>query len=197
MADDAWLVVGLGNPGAQYAATRHNVGQLVLDALAGTERFKAHRSQAQVLETRIGTLPGGAPGPRAVLAKPTTYMNVSGGPVAGLLRFFDLSASRLVVVHDDLDIDFGRIKLKQGGGHGGHNGLRSITASLSSPDFVRVRCGIGRPPGRMDPADFVLRPYPPADRVELELQVGDAVDALQLVVTAGLEAAQARFHPRP
>ena len=196
MSEDSWLVVGLGNPGAQYAATRHNVGQLVVDALAGGESFKAHRSQALVAAVRLGVLPGGRPGPRVVLAKPTTFMNLSGGPVAGLVRYFDVPLSRVVVVHDDLDIDFGRVKLKQGGGDGGHNGLKSVTRSLSSPDYLRVRCGIGRPPGRMDPADYVLRPYPATERVEVELQVSDAADAVELVVAEGLEAAQGTFHTR-
>ena len=197
MSEDSWLVVGLGNPGAQYAGTRHNVGHLVVDALARGQSFKAHRAQAVVASVRLGTLAGGRAGPQAVLAKPTTYMNLSGGPVAGLVRYFDVPLPHVVVVHDDLDIDFGRIKLKLGGGDGGHNGLKSVTRSLSSAEYVRVRCGIGRPPGRMDPADYVLRPYPPADRVEVELQVSDAADAVELVVTEGLEAAQGRFHTRP
>ena len=196
MSEDSWLVVGLGNPGAQYTGTRHNIGHVVVDALARGESFKAHRPQALVASVRLGMLPGGRPGPPVVLAKPTTYMNLSGGPVAGLVRYYGIPLSHVVVVHDDLDIDFGRIKLKIGGGDGGHNGLKSVTRSLSSPEYVRVRCGIGRPPGRRDPADYVLRPYPPSDRVEVELQVSDAADAVELVVVQGLEAAQGRFHTR-
>jgi peptidyl-tRNA hydrolase, PTH1 family len=196
MSEGSWLVVGLGNPGPQYAGTRHNIGQVVVDELARGERFKAHRSQAVVCETRLGTLPGGAPGPRVVLAKPTTYMNVSGGPVAGLVRYFDVPLDRVVVVHDELDIDLGRLKLKRGGGEGGHNGLRSISQSLGSKDYVRVRCGIGRPPGRQDPADYVLTRFARREQPEVELLVVDAAEAVETVVTEGLEDAQLRFHSR-
>ncbi|WP_336921860.1 aminoacyl-tRNA hydrolase [Aquipuribacter sp. SD81] len=197
MSDGTWLVVGLGNPGPRYAGTRHNIGEVVVEALARGEKLKAHgRAQARVVETRLGTLPGGAPGPRAVLAVPLTYMNTSGGPVAGLARYFSVEPDHVVVVHDDLDLDLGRLKLKLGGGEGGHNGLRSISASLGTKDYVRVRCGIGRPPGRQDPADYVLEPFAKRERTEVELLVGDAEDAVGLVVTEGLEAAQARFHPR-
>jgi len=172
------------------------VGQLVIDALAGGQRFKAHRAQAAICETRIGTGPGGSPGPRAVLAKPTTYMNLSGGPVAGLVRFFDVGPDRVVIVHDDLDIDFGAVRLKRGGGEGGHNGLRSISRSLADPGYLRVRVGIGRPPGRMDPADFVLRGFSATERREVELIVVDAADAVELLLLNGLEAAQTRYHSR-
>lgn len=193
---ETWLVVGLGNPGAEYAATRHNVGQHAVDVLAAGRRFKAHRSQAAICETRIGTGAGGAPGPRAVLAKPTTYMNVSGGPVAALARYFDVEPERLVVVHDELDIDFGAIRLKRGGGEGGHNGLRSVTASLGGAGYLRVRVGIGRPPGRMDPADYVLREFSPPQRREADLLVVEAADAVELLLTRGLEAAQLYYHSR-
>ncbi|MDO9394977.1 MAG: aminoacyl-tRNA hydrolase, partial [Herbiconiux sp.] len=140
---DLRLVVGLGNPGPGYAATRHNVGQMVVDELANRMRssFKSHKANAVVAEGRI--VPGG---PRYVLAKPNTYMNVSGGPVNGLLKFYGLSPADLIVVHDELDIPFDTLKLKQGGGHGGHNGLRDIIQATGSGDFVRVRVGIGRPP---------------------------------------------------
>jgi PTH1 family peptidyl-tRNA hydrolase len=131
-----WLVVGLGNPGPEYAGNRHNVGAMVLDVLG--ERlggsFKRHKARAAVLEGRLGALSGGAPGPRAVLAKPTSYMNESGGPVAGLAQFYSVEPGRLVVVHDELDIPFGDIRLKLGGGEGGHNGLRSVTRSLGTKD---------------------------------------------------------------
>jgi PTH1 family peptidyl-tRNA hydrolase len=196
MSDGTWLVVGLGNPGPRYAGTRHNIGQVVVDALARGERFKAARSQAQVLETRLGHGPGGAPGPRVVLAKPSTYMNVSGGPVAGLVRYFGVEPGHVVVVHDDLDLDLGRLKLKLGGGEGGHNGLRAISTSLGTKDYVRVRCGIGRPPGRQDPADYVLQGFARKEQPEVELLVVDAADAVEAVVTEGLEAAQGRFHTR-
>jgi PTH1 family peptidyl-tRNA hydrolase len=195
----AWLVVGLGNPGERYADTRHNIGQLAVDRLAreltGGTAFKAHRGQALVVETRLPP-GGGVPGPRVVLAKPTTYMNVSGGPVAGAVRYYRVDLERLVVVHDDLDLDPGAVKVKRGGGEGGHNGLRSVTASLGSPDYVRVRLGIGRPPGRMDPADYVLRPFPASARTDLEFLVADGAEAVLTVIREGVAAAQQRYHSR-
>src|SRR3954470_2738018 len=189
--DGPWLVVGLGNPGPGYANTRHNVGQMVLDELAARGRltFKTHKTNATVAEGRL--TPGG---PRFVLAKPNTYMNLSGGPVAALLRFYGLDASRLIVLHDELDIPFDTIRLKSGGGHGGHNGVRDIAAAIGTPDFVRVRIGIGRPPGRQDAADFVLKPFSGAEREVLPSLLSDAADATELVITDGLLAAQARFH---
>ena len=196
MTEGTWLVVGLGNPGAEYARTRHNVGQVVLDELAARagSSFKRHRSQARVAEVRLGTLPGGVPGPRAVLAAPSSYMNVSGGPVAGLAKYFGVDVDHLVVVHDELDVEFGAVRLKRGGGEGGHNGLRSISQSLGSKDYTRVRAGIGRPPGRQDPADFVLKEFSSTEKKELPFLVSDAADAVELLVAAGLEAAQQRFH---
>ncbi|MGN6598392.1 MAG: aminoacyl-tRNA hydrolase [Actinomycetes bacterium] len=192
------MVVGLGNPGPDYAGNRHNVGAMVVDALAARSRtsFKngVGRARAAVAETRLGVLPGGAPGPRVVLAKPQSYMNESGGPVAGLTAFFGLDPNAVVVVHDELDIPFGEVRLKIGGGEGGHNGLRSVTKSLGTKDYYRVRVGIGRPPGRMDPADFVLRDFSGAERKELDLLVEEAADAVELLVTEGLERAQARYH---
>ena len=191
MTDDSWLVVGLGNPGPGYASHRHNVGQMALAELAhrvsGT--FKSHKANAAVAEARLS--PGG---PKLILAKPNSFMNLSGGPVAALLRFYDLDASRLVVLHDELDIPFDTIRLKSGGGHGGHNGVRDIAAAIGTPDFVRVRIGIGRPPGRQDAADFVLKPFSGAEREVLPSLLSDAVDATELVITDGLIAAQAKFH---
>ncbi|WP_432575088.1 aminoacyl-tRNA hydrolase [Kineococcus sp. SYSU DK005] len=196
---DAWLVVGLGNPGAEHERTRHNVGQVVLAELAGraSTAFKRHRAGARVAEVRLGTGPGGVPGPRAVLAAPTSYMNLSGGPVAGLAKYYDVPLERLVVVHDELDVPFGAVRLKRGGGEGGHNGLRSISQSLRGKDYARVRVGIGRPPGRQDPADFVLREFSTVERRELPFLVSDAADAVEQLVLEGLEAAQQRFHALP
>ena len=194
---DTWLVVGLGNPGAKYAGNRHNVGAMVVDELAsrhGGARLKAHKSRASVAEVRLGTLPGGAPGPRAVLAVPSSYMNESGGPVKALMQFFRIDADHLVVLHDELDIPAGEVRLKQGGGEGGHNGLRSISSSLGTKDYLRVRVGIGRPPGRMDPADFVLLDFSMAERKELPFLIGDAADAVEQLVAEGLLAAQQRWH---
>ena len=184
------LVVGLGNPGPDYAETRHNVGFRVVELLAaraGGGRFSKHRTNADVLESRLA-------GRRVVLAKPRTYMNVSGGPVAGLLRYFDVPPVELVVVHDELDLGFGVIRLKQGGGEGGHNGLRSISSSIGTRDYVRVRFGIGRPPGRQDPADYVLKRFSAAERKELDLGVDLAADAVEALLSDGLESAQNRFH---
>jgi len=183
-------VVGLGNPGPEYAETRHNVGVRVVELLAaraGGGRFSKHKSNADVLEGRLA-------GRRAVLAVPRTYMNVSGGPVAGLLRYYGVEATDLVVVHDDLDLGFGVVRLKQGGGEGGHNGLRSISASIGTKDYLRVRFGIGRPPGRQDPADFVLKRFSGAERKELEFAVDLAADAAEALLRDGLEPTQNRFH---
>ena len=187
---DRALVVGLGNPGPEYAETRHNVGVRVVEMLAaraGGGRFSKHKANADVLEGRLA-------GRRAVLAVPRTYMNVSGGPVAGLLRYYGVAAADLVVVHDDLDLGFGVVRLKQGGGEGGHNGLRSISASIGTKDYLRVRFGIGRPPGRQDPADFVLKRFSGAERKELEFAVDLAADAAEALLRDGLEPAQNRFH---
>jgi len=183
-------VVGLGNPGPEYAETRHNVGVRVVELLAaraGGGRFSKHKANADVLEGRLA-------GRRAVLAVPRTYMNVSGGPVAGLLRYYGVASADLVVVHDDLDLGFGVVRLKQGGGEGGHNGLRSISTSIGTKDYLRVRFGIGRPPGRQDPADFVLKRFSGAERKELEFAVDLAADAAEALLRDGLEPAQNRFH---
>lgn len=195
---DPWLVVGLGNPGPKYAGNRHNIGAMVIADLAAAAGVSAkqHKARAWVSEIRLGTLPGGVPGPRAVLAQPMTYMNVSGGPVAALVKFYKVPLEQIIVVHDELDIDFGAIKLKRGGGEGGHNGLRSISQSLGTRDYLRVRLGVGRPPGRQDPAAYVLSDFPARDRVDVELLIGDGVDAVTDLVHTGLEATQGRFHSR-
>ncbi|MFB8145219.1 aminoacyl-tRNA hydrolase [Microbacterium sp. NPDC056003] len=187
----AWLIVGLGNPGPRYELTRHNVGQLVLDELAARrgESFKAHKANARVAETWLR--PGGS---KLILAKPNTFMNVSGGPVAGLAKFYGVEPEHVVIVHDELDIPFDTIKLKTGGGHGGHNGVRDVAKALDSGDFARVRVGIGRPPGRQDPADWVLDPFGAAERKNLPILLGDAADAVEQLVDEGLLAAQQKHH---
>ena len=191
MPGDLHLVVGLGNPGPAYRGNRHNVGFLVLDLLAGRlgARFKAHKGRADVVEGRLGPLPGA----RAVLAKPRSYMNESGGPVVALRDFYKVPVEQLVVVHDELDLPYGSLRLKRGGGDNGHNGLRSVTRALG-PDYLRVRFGVGRPPGRMDPADFVLRDFPAAERKELDYHLDRAADAVEALVLSGLEPAQNRFN---
>ncbi|WP_110945817.1 aminoacyl-tRNA hydrolase [Streptomyces avicenniae] len=191
--DEPWLIAGLGNPGPQYAANRHNVGFMVVDLLA--ERiggsFKAHKSRASVLEGRLGAPGTGAP--RVVLAKPQTFMNLSGGPVTSLGGFYRVPPERLVVVHDELDIGYGVLRLKRGGGDNGHNGLKSLTASLG-PDYFRVRFGVGRPPGRMDVAAFVLKDFSSVERKELDYFVDRAADAVEALVTQGLERAQGTYN---
>lgn len=193
MADDVWLVVGLGNPGPSYARTRHNVGHLVVDELAGRTGGtwkSAKQAQAEVIETRLG----GIPGVRAVLAKPRSYMNESGGPVSGLLKFFKVLPANLVVIHDELDIGYGTLRVKFGGGDNGHNGLKSIRRSLDTGDFFRVRFGVGRPPGRQNAADFVLDEFSSAERKDLPFAVDRTADAVESLLTDGLEATQGRYN---
>jgi PTH1 family peptidyl-tRNA hydrolase len=189
MAEQRWLVVGLGNPGPSYAGHRHNVGFHVLDVLAGRMggRFKAHKGRADVVEGRLESHP-------CVLAKPKSYMNLSGGPTAAMRDFYKVPVERIIVVHDELDIPFGTLRLKQGGGDNGHNGLRSITQALGSRDYLRVRFGIGRPPGRMEAADFVLRDFGSAERKELPVLLELAADAVNSIMSDGLAMAQNRFN---
>ncbi|BBZ12443.1 aminoacyl-tRNA hydrolase [Mycobacterium branderi] len=184
------LVVGLGNPGPNYATTRHNLGFMVADLLAARlgSKFKAHkRSGAEVVTGRLG-------GRSVVLAKPRSYMNESGRQVGPLAKFYSVPAADVIVIHDDLDLDFGRIRLKIGGGEGGHNGLRSVAASLGTKDFQRVRIGIGRPPGRKDPAAFVLENFAAAERKEVPAICEQAADATELLIELGLEPAQNVVH---
>jgi len=187
--NEPWLVVGLGNPGPGYAATRHNAGFMVADLLAErmSGRFKAGKGGAHVLEGRIA-------GQRVVLVKPQSYMNLSGGPTVAAQNFYKVPLEQIVVAHDELDIDFGALRLKRGGGDGGHNGLKSITKSLGSREYLRVRFGIGRPPGRQDPADFVLKPFSCTEAKELALNIDRAADAVEALLTGPLETAQNRYH---
>jgi PTH1 family peptidyl-tRNA hydrolase len=192
VADEVWLVVGLGNPGPGYAGNRHNAGFMVADLLAGRagERFKAHRSRADVVEGRLS-------GVRVVLVKPMTYMNLSGGPARAVADFFKVPVDRVVAVHDELDIPYGQLRLKRGGGSGGHNGLKSLDSSLGSKDYLRVRFGIGRPPGQQDPADYVLKDFSAVERKTLDLEVDRAADAVEALLTGPLEPAQNQFHVDP
>ena len=189
---DTWLIIGLGNPGAQYQGNRHNVGQMVLDELAARmgAGFKSHKARAQVLEGRLGI-----GGPRVVLAKPMSYMNVSGGPTAALANFYGITPDHVVAVHDEIDIPFNTVKLKIGGGEGGHNGLRDISKALATKDYLRVRVGVGRPPGRMETADYVLRDFGTAELKELPFLLDEAADAVEFLLRDGLTAAQQKFHP--
>ena len=184
------LVVGLGNPGETYARTRHNLGFLVADLLAARlgSKFKAHkRSGAEVVTGRLA-------GRSVVLAKPRCYMNESGRQVGPLAKFYSVPPADIIVVHDELDLDFGRIRLKLGGGEGGHNGVRSVAAALGTKDFQRVRIGIGRPPGRKDPAAFVLENFAAAEKSEIPTICEQAADATELLIELGLEPAQNRVH---
>ena len=194
-SEGPWLVVGLGNPGPKYARTRHNVGYLVTDLLAermagSAAAWKAHRSgRAQVVEGRLGGVPG-QPGPRVVLGRARSYMNESGGPVSTLLGFYQIPTERLVGVHDAVDIPFGDLRLKLGGGDNGHNGLKSLRRSLGTGDFYRVRVGVGRPPGRRPTADYVLADFTAAERRDLDTDVDRAADAVDCLVSEGLAKAQ-------
>lgn len=184
------LVVGLGNPGPQYAKTRHNLGFMVADLLAARMggQFKVHkRSGAEIVTGRLGHRP-------VVLAKPRTYMNESGRQVGPLAKFYSVMPTDLIVIHDELDIDFGRIRLKLGGGEGGHNGLRSVASSLGTKNFQRVRIGVGRPPGRKDPAAYVLETFSAAERPEVPAICEQAADATELLIEVGLETAQNQVH---
>lgn len=195
MSGEVWLVVGLGNPGPSYAGHRHNVGYLVVDELARRmgSGFRAHKTgRADVVEGRLGA--PGSDAPRVVLAKSRSYMNEVGGPVKALATFYKVPAERIIAIHDELDIDFGTLRCKLGGGDNGHNGLRSMRSSLGTGDFYRVRAGIGRPPGRQDVADFVLSNYSSAERKELPFQVDSAADAVESLVLDGLEKTQQRFN---
>ncbi len=192
---EVWLVVGLGNPGEKYAGHRHNIGYLVVDELVrrlGTP-LRAHKpGRAEVAEARLG--PPGSDGPRLVLARPRSYMNEVGGPVKALATFYKVEPDHVIAVHDELDIDFGTLRCKLGGGDNGHNGLKSMRSSFGTGDFYRVRAGIGRPPGRQDVADFVLSNYSSVERKELPFQVDTAADAVESLVVDGLEKTQQKFN---
>ena len=201
-----WVIVGLGNPGPSYCGHRHNVGAMVVDELATRTgaSLRSHKARAAAAQIRLsvrqsglaGGSPAGALGHRAVIATPLSYMNESGGPVAGLLSFYKIPVENLIVIHDELDIPFADVRLKLGGGEGGHNGLRSITKSVGTRDYLRVRVGIGRPPGRMDAVDYVLHDFSGTERSEVPLLISDAADAAERLVAQGLVAAQQHWHSR-
>ena len=184
------MVIGLGNPGPVYARTRHNLGFMVADLLAGRAHctIKLHkRSGADAGSGRLAGRP-------VIVGKPRTYMNESGRQVAALAKFYSVPPAEILVIHDDLDIDFGKIRIKLGGGEGGHNGVRSVAAALGTKDFYRVRIGIGRPPGRKDPAAFVLENFTAAERPEVPVICEQAADATELLIKVGLDAAQNQVH---
>ena len=191
LSNSTFLIVGLGNPGPDYSANRHNVGQMALSVLADRlgASFKSHKSNAAVAEARLG-----AGGPKVIMAKPGSYMNTSGGPVSALMKFYGLEIGNVIVLHDELDIPAEEIRIKQGGGHGGHNGIRDIIAASGSNEFARVRIGIGRPPGRMDTADFVLKDFSSAERKGLPVTLEIVADAVEAIVLDGVLAAQNKFN---
>lgn len=193
VATDRWLIVGLGNPEAEYGGTRHNVGadtvRLLADRLKVT--LRRHKVGAEVADTF--DRPGGTP---LSLILPSGYMNTSGGPVQRATAFYRVPPERLIVVHDDLDLPVARLRLKRGGGTAGHNGLNDIQRRLGTPDFLRVRIGIGRPPGRQEPSSYVLKRFSPQDREEIDVTIQEAADAILKLVSEGLEAAQNRYHAR-
>ncbi|MEX0832562.1 MAG: aminoacyl-tRNA hydrolase [Actinomycetota bacterium] len=185
-----WLVVGLGNPGENYSATRHNAGSMVVEALARSagERFRKVRFiPVETAEISEGD-------ERLILARPLTFMNESGPPVGSLAKRRRVDPSRVVVVHDEIDLPFGSLRVKLGGSTAGHQGLNSVVSGLRTPDFYRVRLGVGRPPGRQDPADFVLEPFSKKERGEADVLVEDAADAVRSLVRDGLAVAQDRYN---
>lgn len=192
MAENAWLIAGLGNPGARYQHTRHNIGQMVLDELL--DRMGASYTRTKVGAKAVGARLGDG-GPKAIFAISEGYMNTSGKPIRKVMDYFSVPAEQLIVVHDELDIDFGRLKLKRGGSEGGHNGLKSITQHLSgSRDYIRVRVGISRPPGQMDTSDYVLQKFSAKEQEELPAVIGKAADAVESILLEDLTTAQNKFH---
>ncbi|MBW3561174.1 MAG: aminoacyl-tRNA hydrolase [Actinobacteria bacterium] len=189
---DRWLVVGLGNPESEYGGTRHNVGADVVHALA--DRFRTDLSANKRVGCEIAEVRDG--GERVVLARPMTYMNESGGPVRSTAGWYKIPAERTVVVHDDLDLEVGAIRLKRGGGSGGHNGLKDIARRFGTQEFLRVRVGIGRPTGRRDPVDHVLSRFGEDEREEIDVTIQEAGDAILGLVHDGLEPTQNRYHNR-
>ena len=189
-----WLVVGLGNPGREYERNRHNAGFLVADLLADRIGVKFGRHRRAVAEVAEGRLGVGVDAPQLALVKPMTYMNLSGGLVASLAQFYKVEPGNIVAVHDELDLPFGQVRCKVGGGEGGHNGLRSMSKSLSTKEYNRVRLGTGRPPGRQDPADYVLSDFSAAERKELDFLVDRAADMVESIIVRGLEWTQNQYH---
>ena len=184
---DRWLVFGLGNPGDQYAKTRHNIGQMVVDYLASNSKYASHKSRTEIADVHLGQIP-------VTLAKSKLYMNESGGPIKALADFYKVSTARLIVLHDELDIPFNTIRIKQGGGDNGHNGLKDITNHFGGPGYFRVRMGIGRPAGPQDPADFVLKPFSSTEKKELDDFIARGANAVERLIEKGLETAQQEFN---
>ena len=187
MNSDRWLVLGLGNPGDQYASTRHNIGQMVIDYLASDVKFSNHKSKTQIADIRVA-------GKSVVLAKTLSYMNESGAPTKALADFYKIVPANLIVIHDELDIDFNTIRIKLGGGDNGHNGLKSLTSNFASPDYYRLRMGIGRPQAPIDPADYVLKPFSQPEKNKLGDFIARGALAIERLIEKGLDYAQQEFN---
>lgn len=188
-----WLVVGLGNPGEKYAATRHNIGAMVIDELVARHRLKlsSHKSRCDVAAYKIGI---GSGAHSIIVAKSHSYMNETGGPIKALAQFYSVVPEQIIALHDELDIPFAAIRSKQGGGDNGHNGLKSLTSAFNTPDYFRIRLGIGRPPGQQDPGDFVLKTFSSTEKKELTTFVARGADAVESLITQGLERTQSAFN---
>lgn len=188
-----WLVVGLGNPGPEYESTRHNIGQMVVDILADQNkaRWTTHKSRTDVAAYKIGVGPHAS---SVILAKSKSYMNESGGPIKALAAFYKIEPAKIIVIHDELDIPFNSIRVKLAGGDNGHNGLKSLSSSFSTANYYRVRMGIGRPIGRQDPADFVLKQFAVAEKKELQNFLIHGAEAVESLITSGLETTQQNFN---
>jgi PTH1 family peptidyl-tRNA hydrolase len=188
-----WLVAGLGNPGDQYAATRHNVGQMVIDNLVRRHSVKlsSHKSRTHIAAYKLGV---GIDAHQVILAKSTSYMNESGGPIKALANFYSIEPANIIVLHDELDIGYSVIRSKLGGGDNGHNGLKSMTSAFDTPDYYRVRLGIGRPMGQQDPADFVLKQFSKEEKKDLDEFIERGADVVESLIEKGLEFTQGKFN---
>ncbi|MEJ6760408.1 MAG: aminoacyl-tRNA hydrolase [Candidatus Planktophila sp.] len=188
-----WLVVGLGNPGDQYAATRHNVGQMVIDHLAKRHSVKlsSHKSRTEIAAYKLGV---GIDAHSIILAKSKSYMNETGGPIKALANFYSVAPEKIIILHDELDIPFSAIRAKVAGGDNGHNGLKSLTSSFDTPDYFRVRLGIGRPMGEQDPADFVLKQFSKEEKRTLGEFIDRAADCVEFLIEKGLDLTQSKFN---
>mgnify|MGYP000297630381 FL=1 len=188
-----WLVVGLGNPGDQYAATRHNIGQMVIDELARRHsvKFSSHKSRTDIAAFKLGV---GIDAHSVIIGKSKSYMNETGGPVKALANFYSVEPTKIIALHDELDIPFAAIRTKLAGGDNGHNGLKSMTSSFGTPDYYRIRLGIGRPMGQQDPADFVLKAFSKVEQKDLPEFIDRGADVVESLITKGLEATQSAYN---
>ena len=188
-----WLVVGLGNPGDQYAATRHNIGQMVIDELARRHnvKFTSHKSRTDIAAFKLGV---GIDAHSVIIGKSKSYMNETGGPVKALANFYSIEPTKIIALHDELDIPFAAIRTKLAGGDNGHNGLKSMTSSFGTPDYYRIRLGIGRPMGQQDPADFVLKAFSKVEQKDLAEFIDRGADVVESLMTKGLEATQSAYN---